>query len=147
MGSEDLESKANEPQENYRIVNHSAVHLPKDFRNLVIAPFLNSLKQTNDFFKLIDRDAYYIAYKKYVENLLNRPNSIVKLAMLSDETVLGWSLIENKTLHYIWVKNEVRRRGIGQSLLPKEFDTISHLTNKGLRLWVTHYPGVKFDPF
>ena len=52
-----------------------------------------------------------------------------------------------KTIHYIWVKNEVRRQGIGKALMPKEFDTISHITNKGISIWVNHFPEVKFNPF
>jgi len=71
----------------------------------------------------------------------------VKLAVLSDNTVLGWSMIENQTLHYVWVKKEVQRQGIAKSLIPKDIEAITHLTNKGISVWVSKYPNVKFNPF
>jgi len=108
---------------------------------------LNSLRYGNDLFKLIDQDAYYKNYGNYISALLARPEMKVKLAVLNDDTVLGWSLYMNKTVHYVWVKSEVRRQGIGKSLLPNEFDTISHITNKGINIWINKYPKVRFDPF
>lgn len=134
-------------EERYRLVTYYGNNIPPEFTNLIIAPFLNSLRYGNDLFKLIDKDAYYFSYSKYIESLLRRPHAIVRLAILNDMTVLGWCLAENKVIHYVWVKKEVRRQGIGQALLPKVFDTISHITNKGINIWVNHYPAVKFDPF
>lgn len=147
MGNKILEPTSDESQESYKIITYPGNQLPQDMRSLIIAPFLNSLRYGNDLFKLIDKNSYYSVYPKYIEALLRRDNSIIKTAALDDETILGWSLIENKTLHYIWVKKEVRRQGIGQSLLPKEFDVISHITNKGMNIWVSKYPKVRFDPF
>lgn len=152
MGSETLEStsngtKENEVESSYRIVYFGGAKLPTEYKNLVVAPFLNSLRYGNDLFKLIDKDAYFNNYSRYIETLLNRPMTIIKMAMLKDGTVLGWSMIEYKTIHYLWVKKEVRRQGIARSLLPTEFDTITHITNQGIKMWVTHYPEVRFDPF
>jgi hypothetical protein len=149
VGSEELESKTNVPEEieTYQIISFNAKDLPETYKNVVVAPFLNSLRYGNDLFKLIDKDVYYSTYAKYIELLLSRPKSVVKLAMLDDDTILGWSLFEAKILHYVWIKKEQRRLGIAKSLLPKEFDTISHITNKGLSIWVSKYPSLKFNPF
>lgn len=150
MGSQELEPTRDESEEvesSYKIIPYAGHSLPFEFRNSIIAPFLNSLRYGNDLYKLIDKDAYFTNYGKYIDIILLRPNMRVKIAMLKDKTVLGWSLVENKTLHYIWVKKEVRRQGIGRSLLPKEFDTISHITNKAIGIWVNHYPEVRFNPF
>lgn len=147
MGNQKLELTTNEPQERYRLVPYKGTIIPSDLRNLIIAPFLNSLRYGNDLFKLIDKDAYYLAYGKYIELLLQRPDTQVKFAILNDDTVLGWCLTEEKILHYIWVKKEVRRQGIARALLPHKFDTISHITNKGINIWAKHYPEVRFNPF
>lgn len=150
MGHSELDSKTNESQKvesSYRIVTHPAPLLPFEFRSLIIGPFLNSLRYGNDLFKLIDKDAYYFTYSRYIENLLSRPQAQVKLAMLSDDTVLGWSLLENRMIHFVWVKKEVRRQGIAQALCPKNFDTITHITNKGINIWGAYYPEVRFNPF
>lgn len=147
VGHQEMESGSNESQERYRLDLYPGSQIPSDFRNLIIAPFLNSLRYGNDLFKLIDKDAYYFSYGRYIELLLQRPSTQVKFAILDDETVLGWCLTEGKILHYVWVKKEVRRQGIARALMPKSFDTISHITNKGIHIWVNHYPGAKFDPF
>jgi hypothetical protein len=150
MGSEELEpetKKLAEVESSYRIVYHQGSKLPIEYRNLIVAPFLNSLRYGNDLYKLIDKDAYFNNYSRYIEGLLLRPMAIVKLAMLKDETVLGWSLVEHKTVHYVWVKKEVRLQGICRALLPKEFNTISHITHKGINIWVKHFPDVGFNPW
>lgn len=136
-----------EVESNYRIVVYLASQLPKDFKNLIMGPFLNSLRYGNDLFKLIDKDSYYSSYAKYIELLLQRPNTRLKIAVLSDETVLGWCMFENTVVHYIWVKEHQRRQGIARSLLPREFDTITHITNKGINIWVNKFPEVRFDPW
>jgi hypothetical protein len=150
MGSEELESeteKLEEVESSYRIVYHQGSKLPEEYKNLIIAPFLNSLRYGNDLYKLIDKDAYFLNYSHYIDILLARPMTIVKLAMLKDNTILGWSLVEHKTVHYVWVKKEVRRQGICRALLPKEFTTISHITHKGINIWVKHFPEVGFNPW
>lgn len=150
MGNTHLELERNEPEEiesSYRVVKYKASELPEEFYNLIIATFLNSLRYGNDLFKMIDKEAYFPKYGQYINLLLKRPQAIIKLAMLRDKTVLGWSMCELKTVHYVWVKKEVRRQGIGKSLVPIDFDRITHITNKGISIWGSKYPNVRFDPF
>lgn len=150
MGDKELESKSEGTEEvssGYTVKHYQAIHLPEEYRNLIRAPFLNSLRYGNDLYKLIDRDSYFVSYGKYIEHLLHRPLSVVALAILDDDTVLGWSLYEGTTLHYIWVKKEVRRQGIAKELIPDKFDVITHITNTGINIWVNKFPEVKFNPF
>lgn len=147
MGDQSLEHPADGPENSYKIIVYKTLELPQEYHNLIIAPFLNSLRYGNDLFKLIDKQAYFTSYSKYIQLLLQRPNAQVKLAILSDRTVIGWSMVEKNIVHYVWVKKEVRRNGVGRSLLPKEFDTITHVTNKAIGIWVNYYKDVKFDPF
>ena len=151
MGNEVLDIEANEfegeVESTYKLIVYQASELPKDFRNLIMGPFLNSLRYGNDLFKLIDKDSYFTSYAQYIELLMKRKLTAIKLAMLSDETILGWCMYEEKTVHYVWVKEHQRRNGIAKSLLPKEFDTITHITNKGINIWVNKFPEVKFNPW
>lgn len=142
----DTDSAPNLSEKSYKIINHPGSQLPSEFTNLILSPFLYSLRDHNDWFKLIEKDTYYDAYKPYVRLLMNRTNSMIRLAILSDKTVLGWCLSELDTLHFIWVKKEVRRQGIGKALLPKNIKKFSHITTFGLSIW-PKLPGVKFDPF
>ena len=124
-----------------------ASKLSEDLINVILGPFLNSLRYGNDLFKLIERDAYFNSYGRYIRGLLQRPDSVIKFAILDDGTIAGWCLFERRTVHYVWVKKEARREGMMRQLLPNEFDVISHLTNQGLKLWANHFPQVIFNPF
>ena len=147
MGNQKLEAKTNEPEEDsYKVIAYKGNALPEEYLNLIRAPFLTSLRYGNDLFKLIDQDAYYKTYNKYLESILKRNQTVVRLAALDDKTILGWSLSEPNLLHYVWVKKEVRRQGIMQSLLP-EFTTFSHITNKWIPIWNKYHFDARFNPF
>ncbi len=147
MGNKKLEPETTKTEEGYVVREYLGSQVPKDRLNLIRAPFLNSLRSGNDWYKLIDSEHYFLIYPKAIEALLLRPKTKVRFAELRDDTTLGWCMYEDSIVHYIWVKSELRRQGIGQSLLPKQFDYISHLTNKSLRLWTQYYPQVRFTPF
>lgn len=150
MGNKTLESEANEFEKNsYKIITFTSKTLPSDHKNIIIAPFLNSLRYGNDLFKLIDKDSYYDSYGKYIEALLNKINVRITIAMLDDDSILGWCLWDwvepNNILHYVWVKKEARRQGICKAILP-EFDMFTHITNVGINIW-TKNPEWRFNPF
>jgi GNAT superfamily N-acetyltransferase len=149
MGHQILDQTTDEPEieSNYILIRYAGNQVPSSLISLIKAPFLNSLRYGNDYFKVIDKEAYFPNYEKYIEIILSKPSTLVKLAVLKDETVLGWSIFENKTVHYVWVKKELRRQGIGKSLLPEEFDTITHLTRVGMSIWASRYPYVRFNPW
>lgn len=121
------------------------------YLSLIHSTFKRSLRYGNDWYKLIDKDCYYQAYNQVVTVLLSRPAALVRLAVLTDDpdTCLGWSLSEEKTLHYVFVKANVgiRKLGIGTHLLPKEFNRITHLTRIGREIWQSKFPEVVFNPF
>lgn len=131
------------------------ISMPKTYKALIYSTFLKSLRFGNDWFKAIDSDIYYKVYHELLDNILSRAHTEIRLAVLTEDpdTCLGWSICENKTLHYVFVKNNskdepsFRRMGIGSALLPKEFDQISHLTKLGRIIWEKKYPKVKFNPF
>ncbi len=145
MGSEDLVSKTDESEDHYRIVTYKSP--PKELRSKILANFLNSLRYGNDYFKLIEKDNYFPAYTIYINNLLDKASISTKFAMLSDQTILGWSIYEEEKLHYVFVNKDMRGQGIGKVLIPKEIKSFTHITNKGINLWLKHYPNAEFKPF
>lgn len=137
-------------QATYKIVKYYATSLPPSYRNLIFSKWLRSLRYGNDYFKLIQQDIYFKAYQLYLESILNNPNTIISLAVLSDDedVVLGFSIITHSTLHYVYVQKEQRKQGIGTSLTPlSQLTTISHLTKIGLSLWNNKCPHLIFNPF
>lgn len=133
----------------YQILAISGRILPTQYFNMVLSKFMRTLRYGNEYFKLIDSDSYYTAYRFYILRLLNRDNTIVRLAVLSEDTdvCLGWSLSEGSTLHYVYVAKEQRGQGIAKRLVPQKIDTFTHLTKAGLSLWNNKAKDAKFNPF
>ena len=132
----------------YSIVSYSGAALPEAYRNMVFSKWLRSLKYGNDYFRLIDSDSYFEMYHQYIQALLTKTNSVVKLAVLTDDpdVVLGFAVIRDNTLDYVHVHKDQRHQGIARSLVPSNINAISHLTKIGIAIWSKH-PNVKFNPF
>ena len=122
---------------------------PGAYSHFIYSKWLRSLRYGNDYFKLVDSDAYYNAYHRYIENILTNPETTVRLAVLTDDkdVILGFSVANASTLHYVYVHKDQRRLGIGTKLLPPHIDSISHLTRTGLIIWASKYAHLKFNPF
>ena len=135
-------------ESSYSILAFPAAQLPVCYQNFVLAKWKRSLRDGNEYFKLIDSNSYFAAYNRYCVSLLNRPGAVIRIAIISDtpDVALGWSLIEEETLHYVFVQGDQRGRGIGKSLVPVPIKWVSHLTNTGMRIWNKHKE-VKFNPF
>jgi GNAT superfamily N-acetyltransferase len=152
LGDESVHAKAIEPSESlasYSVQVFSAHDLPPEFRNLIYSKWLRSLRYGNDYFKLIDPDAYYRAYQTYITYRLGQIDCVVRLAVLTDEpdVVLGFSLCHGNILEYVHVHKDHRRQGIGTKLVPGYIDTITHVTKIGLSIWGSKYSHWKFNPF
>lgn len=146
MGNKTLDSQTTQPKETYSLVNIATNLLTREEKNFILGSFKASLISGNEWFKLIWRDHFNEAYTKYIETLFEKPCTC-RMALLDDKTIAGWSLFEGKTLHYVFVRYKLARQGIGQMLLPKGFDTVTHMTHKGINIWTKHYQEVRFEPF
>ena len=120
--------------------------LPHQYRHLVIAKWGRSFRHGNDYAKLIDADSYFQNYPRYIQAILTLPQTTVRLATLIDDTdvVLGFSIVSDTTLHYVYVNRGVRRQGIGKTLIPPNIDRFTHLTTPVLGLWPIKMPNAKF---
>jgi hypothetical protein len=118
----------------YTILTYPANQLPANYTSMIFSKWLRSLRNGNEYFKIIDTTAYHANYHRYIEVLMARPNSLISIAVLSDapDTALGWSMTELDTLHYVYVFPDNRKIGIAQTLIPHNINTISHLTKQGI---------------
>lgn len=152
MGDQKIHQKAAQSQgvmSTYTVMAFSAHDLPKEYFPLIYSAWVKSLRHGNDFFKLIDPAAYYPVYRTHVENTLRRVNSMVRLAVITEDrdVVLGFSVSHGNVLDYVYVQKDQRRMGIGANLVPHGIETISHLTKTGLNIWGNKYGQWKFNPF
>lgn len=123
--------------------------LPKNYRPMVYARWLRSLRKGNDYFKLIDSTSYYGKYHAFIESVLERPHTIVRIAVLTDDAdvALGFSVSEAQVLHYCHTDKDNRSQGIARSLVPFEIKKITHVTRIGMSIWNSKFPWAVFDPF
>lgn len=150
MGNTALEARGDGIKESsYSILAFPAARFPVEYSSFVKAKWKRDLRRGNDYFKLVHPDVFFQAYEKYINHLLNRPNAVLRLAVLTDtpDVVLGFSLIEGDRLHYVFVQGEQRNRGIGRSLVPVPINSISHLTRIGISAWQHALPKAIFNPF
>jgi GNAT superfamily N-acetyltransferase len=133
----------------YSIIAYQAPLLPKTYEALIYSKWLRSLKYGNEYFKLIESQAYFSAYHTYIHNIITRPDTEIRLAVLTEDpdVVLGFSVHRGPVLEYIHVHKDMRHQGIGTSLFPDGITTITHLTNIGTSIWANKYPHLSFNPF
>ncbi len=133
----------------YSVISYAGSFLPQEFRALVFAKWLRSLRHSNDYFKLMDAGAYYSAYHGYVASILAKLDTRVRLAVLTDDrdVVLGFSVARGKVLDYVHVQKDQRKQGIGTALIPDGIETITHVTRFSLPIWGSKYGSWKFNPF
>ena len=134
----------------YKIIQMPGRDLPGgDVQGYVYAYWLRSLRHSNDFFKLIDPQAYWNTYKDFIAALLGKPETVVRLATLADDpdVLLGFAVHRGPVLDYVFVHRDQRKNGIGSRLVPPGIDTITHLTKIGLSIWGSKHGSWKFNPF
>lgn len=133
----------------YRVIQFTGITLPAQYASMVYSKWLRSLRYGNDFFKLIEPDAYYSVYKRYIHNVLRKPDTSVRIAVLTDDAdvALGFSIFQEPVLHYVHVHKDNRKLGIGRNLIPPGITTITHVTKTGLSIWGSKYSDWKFNPF
>ncbi len=152
MGNEDIHAASAKPEEiaSYTIISFSGIYLPKQYEGMIYAKWMRSLRKGFDYFSLIEAMTYYGAYHNYIAILLGKPETVIRLAVLSDDhdVVLGFSVCRKNILDYILVLlPEYRRLKIGTSLIPNGIDTFTHLTRTGMTIWNNKYSEWKFNPF
>ncbi len=96
--------------------------------------------------KKVDGVIYRVEMKPAIERLLMRSRVIVAFFAEVPDEVLGWSACEGGTCHYVYVKGDYRRRGIGKGLVPPEVLYYSHATDaQGKRF--ADYVRIQYNPF
>lgn len=137
--------------DSYKITPYLWATLPEspNYKNMIISKWLRSLKHGNDTFELTDSKSYYAHYSKYIESVLNRPLTVIRVAALVDDpdVALGFSVSEKQTLHYVHVHRDQRRQGIATALLPTKVSTITHVTHDGVKFWNKKFKSAIFNPF
>lgn len=152
MGVEVIHTAEAKPQglvSTYTIMAYPGHELPQCYTGVLYSKWLRSLRNGNDYYKLCDPAGYYEAYTRHIGHLLSMPHTVVRVAVLTDDkdVVLGFSVSRGHILDYVYVHKDQRRHYIGTNLVPRDIQTITHLTRTGLAIWSSKYGHLKFNPF
>lgn len=86
-----------------------------------------------DYIGSINQDDFMRSYHRYLENLLGTPGVITCIACLKSDpdVILGFSVFQSDTLHWVFVKKDWRRIGLCNDLLPPNLKTVTGFTRVG----------------
>lgn len=134
----------------YSVIVYPSAELPELYIPLIYSRWLRSFRLGNEWLKKATAADYYKHYHAYIENLLKKPGSVTRLAVLSDDhdVVLGFSICREDVLDYVHVQVDHRKTGIARKLIPENITTISHTTRLAIDIWQEKYKDkLKFNPF
>lgn len=134
----------------YSVIACPSAKIPKAYEGYIFSKWLKSLRYGNPWFKDIKADEYYDSYHTFIEKLLEKPDSVIKLAVLSDDhdVCLGFSVSREDVLDYVYVDKTYRKLGIATALVPKLSTTFTHVTIIGTNIWQQskNFKHLKFNP-
>lgn len=135
----------------YSIISFPAAKLPEQYTALVFSKWLRSLRHGNPVCGKIPSAIYYEKYHLFIENLMKKPDAIIKMGVLTDDhdVVLGFSMSREDVLDYVHVHRDYRKNGISSQLIPNNTTTFSHFTLTWLKVWRagTRYKHLHFNPY
>jgi GNAT superfamily N-acetyltransferase len=108
------------------------------------ATWLKGLRFGNEAAKARPSREYYTAQHRLIEAVLRRSGVIVSVACLKDDSdvILGYSVTQGSTVHWVFVKKQWRGIGIGHDLLPLTIATVT-ATTKGIEAKLKNFPLIK----
>lgn len=134
----------------FSILSYKASELPKNYEGMVYSKWLRTLRRGNPVFSKMDTSGpFYEQYHEFLEKLLAKPDSVIKLAVLTDDhdVVLGFSASREDVLDYVYVQPEQRNQKLSNALIPEGITTFSHITNMWFPIWQSKYKHWQFNPF
>lgn len=114
----------------------------------IYSTWLKSLRYGNSWFELIDQDTYFKKYHDIIEAILSKPETDIRVACLKEDpsVILGYSILRDNNVDWVFVKKAWRNIGIAKSLVPENINVVTHMTKVGLSIFKKR-KGMRFDPF
>lgn len=103
-------------------------------KSFIMATWLKGQYYGHPWFREIDKDSYNVNYARHIEEVIKRPDTKVNIACLAEDQdiILGYSVLTGSTLHWCYVKEAWRARGIANLLTqPGPITNVSGSTKTG----------------
>lgn len=138
----------------YSIISYAGKDLPTNYQALLFSSWLHTLYSGNAQYRSgleamrLGKAHYYLEYHKYIESLLQKPDCIVKLAVLTEDhdIVLGYSVSREDVLDYVFVQKDQQGQKISNALMPNPMTAFTHTTSMWHPIWQSKYKECEFKP-
>lgn len=118
--------------------------------NFIMATFMNGLYYGDSWFSQIPKKIFTDNYSKVAEAFVSTKNTVIKVACLKEDVdvIIGYSILSlnYQTIHFVYVKEAWRNKGIAKSLTPRYPIAVTHMTALG-RILLPKLEGAVFNPF
>lgn len=117
-------------------------------QNFIFATWLRSYKHSSQFARRVPDRLFYKFHQAAIARILGRgAETLVCTPPGEPELILGYSVREGVTLHFVYVKKPFRRRGIGLALLRPAPELFTHWTNDWDVLKEKACPDAQYNPY
>lgn len=101
--------------------------------NFIYSTWLRGLYYGNEHFKQVDKPTFMLFQEQEIDKVLsNSETSIVVSCMDEDaDVLLGFAVYSPTTLHWVFVKESLRKNGVAKSLVPSTIRNVSAITKVG----------------
>jgi GNAT superfamily N-acetyltransferase len=117
----------------------------------VFATWLRSYKRSSSFARRVPNDVFYKFHHQAIERILVRTSAQLRIAHAPDApgVILGYAVTEPGVVHFVYVKGDFRRFGIGSALLAHvdvNACVFTHWT-EGWDLLLKRWPQAQYNPY
>ncbi len=108
---------------------------PSKDEGMIYATWRNALWFDDENRREEESDRFYRRATHSIRAVLNAAGTKVRIACLSDseDFIVGYSVVTNGCLHFVYVKADYRNKRIGSLLAPKSVETVSPVLTKAGR--------------
>ena len=118
---------------------------PED-RAFIISTWCKGQLYGNSFFTAVDSEAYFTHYPKYITSILDRAEVRVACFADDEDIILGYAVMSQNALHWVFVKKALRSEGIANKLIAgASVSVITSLTKPGQA--IAAKKGWRFNPW
>lgn len=113
----------------------------------IYASWMKGLRYGSPLYKMIDHEIYFKTYARIIKILLSKSKVLIAALKQDPNVILGYSVFEDKKLHWVFVKEDWRGIGLAKDLVPKELEVVTHMTSLGSLIFKEKCPKAIFNPF
>lgn len=124
--------------------------LPSDL-NFITSSFLKSMKKESSLGRSCSVRVFFKEFNEVIDYILSVSTVLIACENEHANTILGYLIFEDKTIHYAYTKSDMRRFEIAKELIrfvfPDERSLQFSQNTNDMKAIAKKYPELIFNPF